>query len=63
MQKQDSRVNTTTESLNNIKMLKLYSWTQYFEDKIREKRDIELGVQWKKIMYSLVMVTSFFFFP
>jgi ABC-type bacteriocin/lantibiotic exporter with double-glycine peptidase domain len=27
MKKQDARVNTISESLNNIKMLKLYSWT------------------------------------
>ena len=27
MECQDVRVNATTESLNNIKMLKLYSWT------------------------------------
>ena len=44
MKKSDARVSTTSESLNNIKMLKLYSWTEQFEKTITEKRNEELGV-------------------
>lgn len=44
MAKQDARLNITTESLNNIKMLKLYSWTSQFEEAIDSKRDAELAV-------------------
>lgn len=31
MEKLDKRVSLTTEALNNIKMLKLYSWTDTIE--------------------------------
>ena len=34
MKKQDERVNITTEALNNIKMIKMYSWIQTFLDMI-----------------------------
>ena len=34
MAAQDERMKTTTEVLNNIKMLKFYGWTKIFEDKI-----------------------------
>lgn len=30
MKKQDGRMNAVTECLNNIKMLKLYDWTELF---------------------------------
>lgn len=34
MKKQDARVRGLTESINNIKMLKMYSWTHIFFDYI-----------------------------
>lgn len=48
MKKQDARVNTTSESLNNIKMLKLYSWTSIFDKVIASKRAEELTILWKR---------------
>jgi ATP-binding cassette subfamily C (CFTR/MRP) protein 2 len=39
----DARMNATTESLSNIKMLKLYAWNQNFQNRISEKRDMELS--------------------
>lgn len=51
MKKQDARVNTTSESLNNIKMLKLYSWTAIFNRVIESKRVEELGVLWQRFKY------------
>lgn len=48
MKKQDARVNITTESLNNIKMLKLYSWTSVFKSVIEEKRVEELAILWRR---------------
>lgn len=51
MKKQDARVNTTSESLNNIKMLKLYSWTHIFSDVIESKRFDELSTLWSRFKY------------
>ena len=63
MKKQDSRVSATTEALNNIKMLKLYSWTYEFENTINQKREAELGIYWKRLNVAMVSVTSLYFFP
>ncbi len=38
----DDRLKVTTETLFNLKVLKLYSWENYFLDKIYEKREEEL---------------------
>jgi ABC-type bacteriocin/lantibiotic exporter with double-glycine peptidase domain len=42
MKKKDARMETTTESLNNIKMLKLYSWNDIFLKKIKDRRTDEI---------------------
>ena len=56
-------MSATTESLNNIKMLKLYSWTKQFERNINDKREEELGVYWRRLNIAMVSVTSLYFFP
>ncbi len=48
MKKSDARVNTTSEALNNIKMLKLYSWSHIFAEVIESKRAEELEVLWTR---------------
>jgi ABC-type transport system involved in cytochrome bd biosynthesis fused ATPase/permease subunit len=63
MKKQDARVSATTEALNNIKMLKLYSWTERFESSINQKREMELGVLWRRLNIAMISVTSLYFFP
>lgn len=63
MKKQDARISMTTECLNNIKMLKLYSWTDIFYDLIMQKREEELGVLRKKLFYGVAVVTTLYFFP
>ncbi|CDW86515.1 atp-binding cassette superfamily [Stylonychia lemnae] len=63
MKLQDQRVNLTTECLNNIKMLKLYSWQEAFERMIGQKRSEELAVLWKIFTVSCVNMTSQYFFP
>ena len=45
MKKTDARVSATTESFNNIKMLKLYSWIEPFEKAINEKRDDAVAIR------------------
>ncbi len=63
MKKTDVRVSATTESFNNIKMLKLYSWIEPFEKAINEKRDDELNLQWKRLIISCISITLMYFFP
>lgn len=63
MKKTDARVSSTTEAFNNIKMLKLYSWTEPFEKTINEKRDVELGVLWQRLLISTTMISLMYFFP
>jgi hypothetical protein len=59
--KQDKRLNITAECLNNIKMLKLYSWIDVFLAKIDERRGEELAVRKTLLWYDVLMsmVSSF----
>ena len=63
MRCQDGRVKALTESLNNIKLLKLYSWTAIFASLITEKRNQQLQVLKKRFVYSNIFITSLYFFP
>jgi ATP-binding cassette, subfamily C (CFTR/MRP), member 1 len=63
MKRSDRRVKTTNESMNNIKMLKLYSWTEIFAETIRANREEELGWLWKRFQNGQIVVTSLYFFP
>ena len=58
----DARVKAITESLNNIKMLKLYSWTDIFATMISEKRAQELSILKKRFYWGNATVTSLYFF-
>ena len=48
MRRQDRRVKAITESLSNIKMLKMYAWTHVFKKIVSERRAEELSVLWKR---------------
>lgn len=48
MHKQDGRVKSIAETLNNIKMLKMYSWIDVFKNNISQKRQEELEYLWKR---------------
>jgi len=63
MTRSDEHVKTTNESLNNIKMLKLYSWTSIFSESIRQKRSEELYWLWKRFVNGIGVVSSLYFFP
>ena len=63
MRYSDARIKSITESLHNIRMLKLYSWTGVFANMISEKRVQELKVLWKRFYYGNATVTSLYFFP
>jgi trehalose-6-phosphate synthase len=38
----DKRIELTSETLNNIKTVKLYSWEQTFLDEIQSRRDLQM---------------------
>lgn len=59
----DKRLNATSEALNNIKMLKMYSWTHIYEDVIKSKRADELGLLWKRFKLGATMITVTNAFP
>ena len=63
MNKTDARVSITTECLNNIKMIKLYSWVEIFQKLIKSKRKEELSMQFIRMNYIMVTMSSLFFFP
>ena len=63
MSKQDKRVSLTTEALNNIKMIKLYSWTNTIEEQIKQKRIEELLIYRKRLKIGIIIISTFYFFP
>lgn len=63
MKKTDARVSITTECLNNIKMIKLYSWIEIFQKLIAQKRKEELKMQFRRMNNIMFTMASLFFFP
>src|ERR1017187_9590952 len=63
MDKKDTRMNKTTESLNNIKMIKLYGWNDTFLRKINEKRDDELRSLRTAFIITCLVITCLYLFP
>jgi ATP-binding cassette subfamily C (CFTR/MRP) protein 1 len=63
MTRSDRRIKCTNESFNNIKMLKLYSWTSVFSDTLKGLRTDELDWLWRRFKVGQFSVTSLFFFP
>lgn len=52
-----------TETLNNIKMLKLYSWVEIFYQRIQEKRKEEIAVSWKRAVLFCFVIAIYNFMP
>ena len=63
MRRKDRRMKTTTESVNNIKMLKLYSWQDSFLYRIQRRRQKELKTLVKINMGWAVVITGLYLFP
>ena len=59
----DDRMKTTTETFENIKILKLYNWENKFKDKILEKRETEIKVGIRGLKYIITNITLFWFTP
>jgi len=63
MKKTDARISITTECLNNIKMIKLFSWTEIFQRLIAKKRNEELSAQFTRMSIIMLIMASLSFFP
>ena len=59
----DNRMKTTTETFENIKIIKLYNWESKFKEKILEKREYEIDAGIRGIKVAIVNITLFWFTP
>ncbi|XP_006463829.1 hypothetical protein AGABI2DRAFT_187296 [Agaricus bisporus var. bisporus H97] len=50
----DARVETVTEAMNMLRMIKLFGWETQMQDKIFEKREDELAWLWKNELLELI---------
>ena len=63
MKRKDERMKLTTETFENIKIIKLYNWESKFEEKILKKRDKEIEVGKKGLKVAITNITLFWFTP
>ena len=63
MAKKDTRMNETNEAIQNIKMLKLYSWQTLYEQRVQQKRTIEVKTLRKQLFLKSAMIAFSYFFP
>ncbi|KAG1769620.1 hypothetical protein EDD22DRAFT_868510 [Suillus occidentalis] len=54
MHKTDARVQTVTETMNVLRMIKLFGWEKKLDARISEKREVELVWTWKTKILELV---------
>ncbi|KAJ3564415.1 hypothetical protein NP233_g8309 [Leucocoprinus birnbaumii] len=54
LQKTDARVQTVTEAMNVLRMIKLFGWETKMNDRIAEKREDELLWLWKRQLLELI---------
>ncbi|KAG1747913.1 uncharacterized protein EDB91DRAFT_1245381 [Suillus paluster] len=60
MKKTDARVQTVTETMNVLRMIKLFGWEEKIDKRISEKREVELVWTWKtKILELLNNILNF----
>jgi len=63
LKKKDSRMKITTETFDNIKILKLYNWENKFKSKIIEKREEEISKLNNYIIIDILNITIFWLSP
>lgn len=56
-------MNLVTECLNNIKIIKIYGWTECFLDKISEYRKNELQQLGRRFKIGVFIVSNLYLFP
>ena len=60
MKATDDRMNVVSQTFNIIRMIKLYSWENFFKQKIRNKRKIELNLDEKQRGFHVLVNTIYF---
>jgi ABC-type multidrug transport system fused ATPase/permease subunit len=64
LKRKDERMNTTTEVISSMKIIKLNSWIRYFVDKVTFRRNRELKIIKKSLLVNcLEIITAYFFSP
>ncbi|KAF7306582.1 ATP-binding cassette transporter [Mycena indigotica] len=63
LKKTDARVQVVTETMNVLRMIKLFGWERQMNERVAEKREEELGWIWKRQMLDLLNGTLNFFIP
>jgi len=63
MKRKDKRMNHTTEAVQNIKTLKLYSWTGIFEREINNRREREIKIFKRVAVMLSTLIAGLYFFP
>ncbi|KAH6916785.1 ATP-binding cassette transporter [Coprinopsis sp. MPI-PUGE-AT-0042] len=53
MKKTDARLQSVSETMNILRMVKLFGWERKMDDVIREKREEELSFIWKRQVFGL----------
>lgn len=63
LHKKDERMKVTTETFENIKILKLYNWENEFKSKIYDKREEEMVKATSWFKWVVVNISLFWFCP
>ncbi|KAJ7275443.1 hypothetical protein B0H12DRAFT_1199529 [Mycena haematopus] len=63
LKKTDARVQAVTETMNVLRMIKLFGWERQMNERVIEKREEELHWLWKRQLLDLVNGTLNFFIP
>jgi ABC-type bacteriocin/lantibiotic exporter with double-glycine peptidase domain len=54
LKKTDARVQVVTETMNVLRMIKLFGWERQMNERVAEKREEELNWLWKRQMLDLL---------
>ncbi|KAJ6574743.1 P-loop containing nucleoside triphosphate hydrolase protein [Mycena capillaripes] len=63
LKKTDARVQAVTETMNVLRMIKLFGWERQMNKRVAEKREEELNWLWKRQILDLLNGTLNFFIP
>ncbi|KAJ6519437.1 hypothetical protein C8R45DRAFT_1066135 [Mycena sanguinolenta] len=63
LKKTDARVQTVTETMNVLRMIKLFGWERQMNERVAEKREEELNWLWKRQLLDLLNGTLNFLIP